>query len=368
MLAAIKKFLASKTILRPIYLMLRWLKRSKQGLTNAAKPHLEPLSFIFRSVLPVLIVTRHRPVLLSRYMALGDVICTFPAALQLKKRHPGATFIFHCRQDYACLPRMGGITNHTISTLDLHYIETKYSFLFAGIYKFTYSDEYENTASTESVIEEYCRQHGVAISDTHPQLHVTSEILSKARLVLDDIGLDKGSPIIAIHPGPSGPFREWNNESWIGLVQALKNSGFNNIIQLGASRPDDMGAALRARIPGVIPLINRFSLEESIALISLCDVLIGIDSGLLHIAASVGTPIVGIFGSTSPRFRFSASTARLFVVSRVECQGCHHRVPRLHWITGCPFDFACMKSIQVDEVLQACLSSMPSVPAISLTK
>jgi ADP-heptose:LPS heptosyltransferase len=319
-------------------------------------------------VLPLLIITRRRPVLFSRYMALGDVICTFPAAHELKKRHAGAAFIFHCRQDYACLPSMGGITSHTVSALDVQYIEAKYAFLFAGIYKFTYSDEHENTASTESVIEEYCRQHGVPISDAHPQLHIAPEILSKARLVLENLGLDKDSPIIAIHPGPSGPFREWNNESWTGLVPALKDSGFNNIIQLGASRPDDMGAALRASIPNVIPLINRLSLEESIALISLCDLLVGIDSGLLHIAASVGTPVVGIFGSTSPRFRFSASNARSFVVSRVECQGCHHRVPRLHWITGCPFDFVCMKSIQVDEVLHACLSSMTDVSAIGFTK
>jgi hypothetical protein len=49
---------------------------------------------------------------------------------------------------------------------------------------------------------------------------------------------------------------------------------------------------------------------------------------------------------------------RLFVVSDVECQGCHHRVPRLHWITGCPYDIKCMKAIRVDQVLQACLTGL----------
>jgi len=327
-----------------------WLRRFK--------PHLQVVRFILGQVLPLLIVTRRRPVIFSRYMALGDVICAFPAAHELKKRHPGAAFVFHCREDYACLPRMGGVTSHTISELDIRRVKTFFSFLFAGIYTFTYSDEAKNSASTESVIEEYCRQHGVPVTATHPRLQIAPEILAKARRICENARLGQSRPLIAIHPGPSGPFREWNPESWTGLVQALKAAGCTQIVQLGASRSDDVGAALRATIPEVVSLINQLSLEESIAVISLCDALIGIDSGLLHIAASVGTPFVGIFGSTSPQLRFASAITRFCVVSRVSCQGCHHRVPRLHWVTGCPFDFDCMKTIQVADVLHACQASL----------
>jgi hypothetical protein len=48
------------------------------------------------------------------------------------------------------------------------------------------------------------------------------------------------------------------------------------------------------------------------------------------------------------------------VVSRIECQGCHHRIPRIHWETGCPYDIACMKNIPVAEVLATCLRLLPS--------
>jgi ADP-heptose:LPS heptosyltransferase len=73
-------------------------------------------------------------------------------------------------------------------------------------------------------------------------------------------------------------------------------------------------------------------------------------------------PCVGIFGATSPQLRLPARDVQNCVVSRVECQGCHHRVPRIHWETGCPHAIACMKSIPVAEVLAACLRLLPRQP------
>ena len=336
----------------------------RENFTSRLKSFAELVGFLVGAVLPLWLFTRRRPVLLSRYMALGDILCTFPAALELKKRHPGAPVIFHCRADYACLPRLGGITNHVISELNVERMKSSFAFLFAGIYEFTYGDEFADRASTESVIEEYCRQHGVAITAAHAPLQITPTLKAKARKILQAAGLDQAGPVIALHPGPSGPFRDWNAESWKDLTQAFKNSGCQNILQLGVSRSDDVGSALHTGVPNVVSLVNKLSLEECIAVISSCDVLIGIDSGLLHIAAAVGTPFVGLFGSTSPQLRFSAANARACVVSRMPCQGCHHRIPRLHWVTGCPYNFDCMKTIQVNEVLQAGLaaSKMPSTP------
>jgi ADP-heptose:LPS heptosyltransferase len=111
-------------------------------------------------------------------------------------------------------------------------------------------------------------------------------------------------------------------------------------------------------IPGAVSLVDELSLEEAFAVISLAKLHVGIDSGLLHIAAAVGVPAVGIFGMTSPQFRFSRAYIKSFVVSRVECQGCYHRQPRVDWVTNCPYDIRCMKTIEVDEVLHACLPQL----------
>ncbi len=310
---------------------------------------------MLRVVLPLILCTRKRPVLFVRPGALGDIICTFPAALQLKKRHPKAAFIYSCHPDFACLPPMGGVTTHVITA---HIARGSiWSFLFSAIYRFEYGDEKTNTASSKTIIEECCRQYGVVVADAHPRLQIAPEILSRVKSLLASHGIHKG-PVILIHLGPSWPVREWPHESWISLVRKLREHGLPNIIQLGTGRHAQLGTVRGAAVPDVLSLVNQLTLEETIALISLSDLLVGIDSGLLHIAASVRTPAVGIFGATSPQFRFSPKSSCSFVVSRVECQGCHHRIPRLHWMTGCPNDIKCMKTIQVDEVLRACLSRL----------
>jgi len=105
-------------------------------------------------------------------------------------------------------------------------------------------------------------------------------------------------------------------------------------------------------------LLDAFTVEECIAAIAQAKIFIGIDSGLLHIAASTRTPAVGIFGMTLPEYRFSEQFRKNFVVNRVECAGCEHRKPRLHWVTGCPYDIRCMKGVRVEDVLRACLAKL----------
>jgi len=111
-------------------------------------------------------------------------------------------------------------------------------------------------------------------------------------------------------------------------------------------------------VPGAVSLLDAFTVEECIAAIASAKLFIGIDSGLLHMATAVRTPAVGLWGCTSPRFFYAENVRKNFVVSEVACQGCYHRLPRLHWITGCPHDIQCMKQISVEEVLRACLAKL----------
>jgi ADP-heptose:LPS heptosyltransferase len=347
MKASVKKNLASKRFY-PVYVVLRdW--------RNLARHHVATLKFILRVVLPLTIRTRSRPVLFFRFVGMGDIISTFPAAHHLKKRHPKATFIYSCFADFTCLPKMGGITN-IVTPLRADVLETWWRFLFTAVYKFKAADEGDLSTNSETVIKDFCRQHGVPLEDAHPQLAIAPAVLSKVKSILEN-NCVHAVPIIAIHSGPSWPIREWPREAWISLIVKLKNQGFTNIIQLGVGAHSCIGEVPGTAFTNILSLVDQLTLEESIALISLCDLFIGIDSGLLHIAASVRTPGIGIFGPTSPQFRFSKNSTCSFVVSSVECQGCHHRIPRLHWpdFTGCPNNIACMKTTSVGEVFDLCL-------------
>jgi len=321
------------------------------------KRHAQAFWYVLTVILPVMLRTGRRPVIFSKYSGIGDIVCTFPAALELEKRHPRATFIYNCHPDFACLPRMGGITTHVTSSLQIGLVGYWYAFLLAGYYNLASDDDNPDAVPTEVYIKDFGRHFGIALADEHPRLQCAPAVLNRIQALLNEKGIAFG-PMVVIHPGPSWPVREWPDESWATLARALSQPGHVNIVQLGAARHLTMGEVETAALPGVLSLVDQLTLEETTALISLADLFVGIDSGLLHIAASVQTPAVGLWGPTSAHLRFSRSDARSFVTSTAECQGCHHRVPRLHWITGCPHGIQCMKAIRLEDVLQACRSRL----------
>lgn len=335
----------------PLPFLLRWLKR----LLSLGKRHGEAFGYVVTVVLPVIIRTRTRPVIFSMYSGIGDIVCTFPAALELKKRHPKATFIYNCHPEYACLPRLGGVTAHVSSTKQIGLIGHWYPFLLSGFYAFASDDDNPNVAPSNVFIKDYGSRFGLTLDDAHPRLQNDPAVIDRVKSLLRKNEVGPG-PLIVIHTGPTWPVKEWSGESWAALVRELGRHGFTKVVRLGTSGHLALGAMASEAIPGVVSLVDQLTLEESAALLSLGQFFIGIDSGLLHIAVAMGTPAVGLWGATSPRFLFSREDGRLFITSSVECQGCHHRVPRLHWMTGCPFDIKCMKAIGVEEVLRVCLS------------
>ena len=92
------------------------------------------------------------------------------------------------------------------------------------------------------------------------------------------------------------------------------------------------------------------------------DLLVGIDSGPIHVAGAVGTPCVALFGPTDPSLIFSNPELATGVFLRVECSFCHHRHPRMHWMSGCPNDIKCMKELTVEQVFDAVAANL-SQPA-----
>jgi ADP-heptose:LPS heptosyltransferase len=229
-----------------------------------------------------------------------------------------------------------------------------YAPLLAGYYHFTHGDDLPDSGCQAPMVTEFCKQFHLPVLEEHPELTVSEPVHAKVRQVLAAKGLGADS-LILIHTGPSWPVREWPQENWQQLIADLRQRGHTNIGQLGVSRYLNFGQVDISIVPGAQSLVNQFSIEECIAVIGQARLFVGIDSGLLHIAAATRTPSVGIFGMTLPEYRFSESFRHDFVLNRVDCCGCEHRKPRLHWVTGCPNDIKCMRTLPVGEVLRACL-------------
>jgi ADP-heptose:LPS heptosyltransferase len=330
---------------------------SKNNFRAVLSRHAAALGYVLRVLLPLILRTGKRPVIFSRFTGMGDIICTIPAARELRKRHPGRFFIYNCHSSFAPVPKLAGVADLVTSLEPIGLVGHWYQFLTAGFYHFAHGDDSPDSGCHEPMVTEFLRQFNLPLSEEHPEMPVTAvgqkralEIFAQKNLAANDL--------ILIHPGPSWPVREWPRENWAQLVAALRARGFTNIAQLGVGRYLNFGKVEVPVIPGTVSLLDAFTIEECVAAIASAKLFIGIDSGLLHIAAATRTPSVGIFGMTLPEYRFSKNFRQDFVVNRIECAGCEHRKPRLHWITGCPYDIKCMKTLGVSEVLRACFEKL----------
>ncbi len=332
-------------------------------MASLLKRHLQAIGYVLTVILPVIVRTRRRPVVLSRYSGMGDILCTIPAARALMERHPGHVVIYNCHESFAEVPRLAGLASLVSSLEPIGVVGYWYAPLLAGFYHFTHGDDLPDSGCQEPMVAEFCQQFQLPVVTEHPELTVTESVHAKVRQILAAQGFSADS-LILIHPGPSWPVREWPRENWQQLIADLRQRGYTNIGQLGVNRHVHFGQVEIALVPGARSLINQFSIEECIAAIAQARLLVGIASGLLHIAACTRTPSVGIFGMTLPEYRFSETFRRDFVVNRVECCGCEHRKPRIHWVTGCPNDIKCMKTLPVEAVLRACLGKLSGSSAV----
>jgi ADP-heptose:LPS heptosyltransferase len=315
--------------------------------------HIAALKYVLAVVVPAMVRTGRRPVIFLRRVGLGDIICSIPAAQALKRRHPGAAFIYNCNADFTAVPLFTGLADRATAFQHIGLIEHWYGFLLAGFYEFIHGDP----RLGQTTVEQFCRQFGLPPTDEHPRFAPSPAMLAAARKILGrkNIGAE---PFLIIHPGPSLPVKEWPREKWTELVARLRAQGFPQIIQIGVSRYFPLGGVAVAPVPGTVSFVDELSIEESLAVIALARLYMGIDSGPLHLAAMVDTPAIGIFGTTTPQLLFSKNYSRRFVVSRVECQGCGHYLADSPYTTDCPHHIRCMKEMAVEEVLRACLAEL----------
>jgi heptosyltransferase-2 len=93
-------------------------------------------------------------------------------------------------------------------------------------------------------------------------------------------------------------------------------------------------------------LAGRTNLRELAAALKACRLLLTNDTGPMHLAAAVGTPVVAPFGSTSPELTGPAFASRAEVMrAGVPCAPCFRR--------ECPVDLRCLKGISIGQVVEA---------------
>jgi heptosyltransferase-2 len=197
---------------------------------------------------------------------------------------------------------------------------------------------------------------GIPLSLTQPALYVSAEEQQTAKELLRSLGIDpEKHVIIGINPGAAfGSAKCWLPERFKNVTDRLLKHPEYVVIYFGDAAGAPLVNAICQGMPErVLNLAGKTNLRELVALIQQCKVFLTNDSGPMHIAAALKTPLVALFGSTSD-IKTGPSYGNAKVIHKhVECSPCYKRV--------CPIDFRCMKRIEVDEVYQA-LEDMICIP------
>ena len=162
-----------------------------------------------------------------------------------------------------------------------------------------------------------------------------------------------GRPVVALAPGAVGPSKRWPGAGYAALTRRLLADGLAVWVVGGpAERP------LAAEIVGDTKArdLTGHDLRDAVLALASASVAISNDSGLMHVAAALGTPTVAIFGPTSPwHWRpLNPLAGTVETKSEVPCRPCHRPVCRLG-------HHRCMNEISSEEVLAAARHALASV-------
>jgi heptosyltransferase-2 len=177
-----------------------------------------------------------------------------------------------------------------------------------------------------------------------PRLVLREEERGWAEKQLRELGLLDGRILIGINPGAAyGLAKCWHPDRFAELGRRLYERWKATALIFGREEERSMAnRILKSLGSGGVDFTGKTRLLQLAALLERCRLLVTNDTGTMHVASAVGTPVVAIFGSTDPVATGPWGDGHVVVRKEVPCSPCFKRV--------CPTDHRCMEQITVDEV------------------
>jgi len=183
------------------------------------------------------------------------------------------------------------------------------------------------------------------LSGSHtPQLSLRDEDRQWAENRLQRENVLDGRILIGMNPGATyGLAKCWSPRRFGELGERLAQRRRLSVLLFGKEEERSIGSDIFHRLQGIgIDLMGKTGLLQLAALLEKCHLLVTNDTGTMHVAAAVGTPVVALFGPTNPQTTGPCGEGHRIIKKNVSCSPCYQRV--------CPTDHRCMEGISVDEV------------------
>jgi len=212
---------------------------------------------------------------------------------------------------------------------------------------------------------------GAGTEDTSLEMAIGAE---DEAFVNDQIPMTKSQtprPVVAIHPGSGGYSlaRRWPPKGFAQVADALVERYRARIVLVGtpADGVSQVASLMRSE---AVNLEGSTNLKQLAAILNRCDLFIGADSGVMHLAAAVGTPLVAIFGPSNHRAwgPWPRDGRHIILRADLACSPCSYVGYKVGQREGCEA-MTCMKAIApeivlavAERLLQGNAEEVPLVP------
>lgn len=190
------------------------------------------------------------------------------------------------------------------------------------------------------------RYLGCPVSEVDWGVRVTDDEREKATDTLKSRGISK--PFALVHPGSRLTLKMWSPERYAALIRKMADDGLKVALLGHPSEKDVTDVILDKSAGAVVSLVGAFDMRQLMAVIAEASLIVLNDSGPLHMAAALGTPVVAVFGpsksvETAP-YRVKSEVVEKDYPCRFRCDESSCSNVRYH---------GCMEDISVDDVFRA---------------
>jgi len=194
---------------------------------------------------------------------------------------------------------------------------------------------------------------GIQAGSKDPQLWLTPEEANSADQLLDQLGVQRSQSIVVLQPGARYWFKAWPPERFAELADRLISQYGCQVLIGGSDQDVDLAQQIRQMAKSSpINAAGRTTIKQFAAIAKRSALFVGSDSGAMHIASAVGTPVVALFGPSNPREWGPRGGPVEVLYKELDCRSCFHPT----CIRG---EENCMRLIAVHEVFAAAQRLIP---------
>ena len=189
---------------------------------------------------------------------------------------------------------------------------------------------------------------GIPAAGDIPELFPSGEDEKHARHFFDAHAIEPDDFTVAIHIGSGSRKKVWPPDRFAQLAETLVTRSGARVVVLTGPADAEQERAFRERTPsGTAIVLNCHPLPEIAAILKRCSVFVGNDSGITHLAAASGAPVIALFGPADPRVWGPRGKSVTLLRGSTECSPCSREK-----MQSCAYQ-KCLENIAVEEVYEA---------------